>query len=63
MVAVRGNDRIALENYARGDNRKTQPDPRWYFQMYGGKVGQSFHEANLGSSYANPITMIAETID
>lgn len=63
VVAVSGNDRITLENYARGDQRKEQPDPRWYFQMYGGKVGQSFHEANLGSSYVNPITMIAESID
>jgi hypothetical protein len=57
VVAVSGSDRITLENYARGDDRKNAPDPRWYFQMYGTKTGQSFHEANLGDSYANPLTI------
>ncbi len=56
VVAQSGNDRITLENYARGDDRRGAPDPRWFFQMYGGKSGQTFHEANKGDDYVNPIT-------
>ena len=46
VVAVSGQDRVTLENYARsheigslGDN-----DPHYYFQMYG-PAGQTWHEA------------------
>jgi hypothetical protein len=61
VVAVSGNDRITLENYARGDMRESRPDPRWYFQMYGEKSGQSFHEFHEGrKEYANPLTIVAE---
>jgi hypothetical protein len=58
VVAISGADRITLENYARGDNRQNQADPRWFFQMYGTQAGQSFHEANRGDSYVNPLTMV-----
>lgn len=58
VVAQSGKDRITLENYARGDDRKTNPDPRWFFQMYGTKrVEQSFHTANKDKGFANPITL------
>lgn len=58
VIAVSGNDRMTLENYARGDNRQAQPDPRWFFQMYGNKPGQSFHEATQGQDYVNPLTVV-----
>jgi len=58
VIARSGKDRVTLENYARGDNRQDNPDPRWYFQMYGEAVGQTFHEAHKQSmSYANPLTV------
>jgi hypothetical protein len=57
VVAISGSDRITLENYARGDDRKSNPDPRWFFQMYGAKRNQSFHEANRGA-FANALTMV-----
>ena len=58
VVAVSGTDRITLENYARPDERKEQPDPRWYFQMYGEEKGQSFHEFHEETKqYANPVTI------
>src|SRR5262249_38121933 len=40
VVARSGADYVTLENYARGDGRASQPDPRWYFQMYGEAPGQ-----------------------
>lgn len=58
VVAQSGNDRITLENYARGDGREAKADPRWYFQMYSTNAGQTFHEANRGPGYANPITVV-----
>lgn len=58
VIAVSGNDRVTLENYARGDNRQAQPDPRWFFQMYGNKPGQSFHEVTQGQDYVNPLTVV-----
>jgi hypothetical protein len=58
VVAKSGDDRVTLENYARGDNRQDNADPRWYFQMYGTAQGQSFHEFyKAKNDYANPITM------
>lgn len=59
VVAKSGSDTVTLENYSRNDevvgNRAA--DPRWYFQMYGGGIGQSFHEANVAlGGYANPVT-------
>lgn len=61
VVAQSGTDRITLENYARDDKREGNPDPRWYFQMYGEKKGQSFHEAhNRTGGYANAITHTAQ---
>jgi hypothetical protein len=58
VVVRSGSDTITLENYARGDNRKNAPDPRWYFQMYGQQSGQSFHEFHAAKKeYANPITV------
>ncbi len=58
VVAQSGNDRVTLENYARGDDRQGNPDPRWYFQMYGGSRSQSFHEFHKAKrQYANPITV------
>jgi hypothetical protein len=58
VVAKSGSDYITLENYARGDNRQNQADPRWYFQMYGEAQGQSFHEFHdARQDYANPITI------
>ena len=58
VVARSGNDRITLENYARGDNRVANADPRWYFQMYGEAQGQSFHEFySARPDYANPVTI------
>lgn len=59
VVARSGSDRVTLENYARKDEGLGNPmsDPRWYFQMYGVKQGQSFHEANYAlGGYANPVT-------
>jgi hypothetical protein len=61
VVARSGGDRITLENYARGDNRQATADPRWYFQMYGEKKGQSFHEFHAGrKEYANPVTVAVD---
>lgn len=58
VVARSGGDRVTLENYARGDNRQDNPDPRWYFQMYGESEGQSFHEFHEAKKeYANPVTI------
>ena len=58
VVARSGTDRVTLENYARGDDRQGNPDPRWYFQMYGEGRGQSFHEFfKAKQDYANPITV------
>jgi hypothetical protein len=59
VVAKSGSDTVTLENYIRSSevegNRAS--DPRWYFQMYGGGIGQSFHEANIAlGGYANPVT-------
>ncbi|MEA2463428.1 MAG: hypothetical protein QOJ98_1175 [Acidobacteriota bacterium] len=57
VVARSGNDRVTLENYARGDNRMEDADPRWYFQMYGEGSGQTFHEFHdARKEYANAIT-------
>lgn len=59
VVAVSGGDRVTLENFARGDFRGGNPDPRWYFQMYGSKRGQSFHEETASTgTYANPVTVV-----
>jgi len=61
VVAESGTDRITLENYARGDNRGANADPRWFFQMYGEGSGQSFHEVhNATGGYANAITIQAK---
>lgn len=58
VVAISGTDRVTLENYARGDNRQNNADPRWYFQMYGETQGQSFHEFHAARpDYANPLTL------
>lgn len=59
VVARSGGDSVTLENYARGDNRQGNPDPRWYFQMYSQtNSGQSFHEAHKAqNAYANPLTV------
>lgn len=58
VVAQSGNDRVTLENYARGDDRQQGADPRWYFQMYGTSSGQTFHEQNKATKqYANPATI------
>lgn len=58
VVAHSGEDRVTLENYARGDGREDNADPRWYFQMYGEASGQSFHEFHEArEDYANPITV------
>lgn len=58
VVARSGNDRITLENYARGDDRVANADPRWYFQMYGTGATQSFHEFHSARpEYANPVTL------
>ena len=58
VVARSGVDRITLENYARGDNRRAGFDPRWYFQMYGEAAGQTFHEFHEArQDYANPGTV------
>lgn len=59
VVAKSGSDVVTLENYARGDGREANPDPRWYFQMYGqAKSGQSFHEAHKAqNAYSNPLTV------
>jgi len=58
VVVRSGNDTLTLENYARGDNRQANPDPRWYFQMYGQNHGQSFHEFHSAKNeYANPVTV------
>lgn len=59
VVARSGKDRITLENYARPDARAEAADPRWYFQMYGEKQGQSFHEFHKArNDYANPATVV-----
>lgn len=61
VIARSGSDRITLENYARGDNRANQADPRWYFQMYGTAKGQSFHEFyKRKQDYANPLTLVTQ---
>ncbi len=58
VVARSGKDRVTLENFARGDNRMDNPDPRWYFQMYGEATGQTFHEFyEARPEYANPLTV------
>jgi hypothetical protein len=61
VVAQSGADRITLENYARGDDRQANPDPRWFFQMYSTDTGQSFHEAHRSGDYINPITVAYRT--
>ena len=59
VVAQSGGDRITLENYARGDNRGDNADPRWYFQMYGTKKKQTYHEVNRKKKeYANALTIV-----
>lgn len=64
VVAKSGSDTITLENYARGDDRKGGFDPRWYFQMYSGNSGQSFHEQHASTNqYANPLTVVARQDD
>ncbi|MBP2316016.1 hypothetical protein [Azospirillum soli] len=68
VVAKSGNDVVTLENYARGADGdpvgNASSDPRWYFQMYGLKRGQSFHEAQVASGgFANPITMTLRSPD
>lgn len=64
VVARSGHDTITLENYARGDDRKGGFDPRWYFQMYSGNSGQSFHEQHAPTGhYANPLTVVARQDD
>jgi hypothetical protein len=63
VVAQSGGDRVTLENYARGDNRGGRADPRWYFQMYGTRSGQSFHEFHEARrDYANPVTISTENV-
>lgn len=58
VVAQSGTDRITLENYARGDNRQANADPRWYFQMYGMAKNQSFHDQHKATGgYANALTV------
>ena len=58
VVAVSGTDRITLENYARGDNVANNADPRWYFQMYGEKQGQTFYDVQQASKgFSNPIVV------
>ena len=59
VVASSGDDRVTLENYARGDDRRGGGDPRWYFQMYSQSTsGQTFHEAHKAqNAYANPLTL------
>lgn len=58
VVARSGTDVITLENYARRNRPFPSADPRWYFQMYGRKEGQSFHEAWKGANaFANPVTL------
>jgi hypothetical protein len=63
-VATSGDAYVTLENYARQSSEPrgdTANDPRWYFQMYGGKSGQSFHEANVASGgYPNAMTTITQ---
>lgn len=64
VVASSGSDTITLENYARGDDRKNKYDPRWYFQMYGGSYGQSFHEQHAATrQYSNALTVVAPQED
>jgi hypothetical protein len=59
VVAESGRDRVVLENYARADKRGGGPDPRWFFQMYGERSGQSFHEVHAGTEgFANPVTVV-----
>ena len=59
VVADSGDDRVTLENYARGDGKGQGGDPRWYFQMYGKKQGQSFHEFHEARrDHANPVTVV-----
>jgi hypothetical protein len=64
VVARSGNDTVTMENYARGGEGtlgNVGADPRWYFQMYGGGEGQSFHEASIRSGgFANPMTMVLQ---
>lgn len=58
VVAKSGGDRVTLENYARGDGRMANADPRWYFQMYGEGLNQSFHDFHSARpDYANPVTL------
>lgn len=58
VVAVSGNDRVTLENYARGDDRRDDADPRWYFQMYGGSAGQTFYDFNKAKGgFSNPVAV------
>ncbi len=58
VVAKSGGNAVTLENYARGDMRVGNADPRWYFQMYGKGAGQSFHaQFEAKRDYANPITV------
>jgi hypothetical protein len=64
VVARSGDDRITLENYARGDNRQDNADPRWYFQMYGMRKGQSFHDQHKATGgYANALTVSLDRDD
>ena len=64
VVAESGTDRVTLENYARHDPEggpSTKEDPRWFFQMYGERQGQSFHEVNEATSgFANALTLAVQ---
>lgn len=58
VVAVSGDDRVTLENYARGDDRRDDPDPRWFFQMYGGSGGQTFYDFHKAKGeFSNPVVV------
>lgn len=61
VVATDGGDYITLENYARKDedNGNTpHSETRAFFQMYGSKRDQTWHEQHVRSGeFANPLTL------
>lgn len=68
IIAKSGSDIVTLENYNRADENKqtdylpssgVDEDKRWFFQIYGQEVGQTFHEKMKETDdFLNPLTTL-----
>lgn len=61
VVAASGGDRVTLENYARTTEigRLVEAGPHYYFQMYGSRAHQTWHEAWTTDSAGPPVGLPA----